>query len=537
METHTLLPTLKGLRIDHLTTEAQAIGVYVTAVGETARCPLCSKVATRIHSHYPRTLLDMPWNRVAVRVHVKARKFFCDNTGCRRAIFTEPLPQLADRYARKTMRLAETLLHLTWMVGGEAGTRIARLLGLTFSSEGLRKRLKKQAGQRHKTALSTKVGLDDFAFRRGNRYGALLIDLETRKPIDLLPDREGATVEKWLKAHPGIEIVSRDRSTTFAEAVREAAPDALQVADRFHLVQNLMEAVEKQVAKEYSSLRQTLFPPRPSQEDEGPARLSRRQERAREESRQRRLEKWQKVQDLFQQGYAKKEIARMLCMDKNTVRDYLRTETFPERRKRGSPPGALDAYRAYLQQRWEKGCHNALELWREIRQQGFAGGATAVRDFVRPWRVVCDPANAEGASVALPIQWPSVRSFAWGLVWENKVRPEHKAIMEKLSTSSPVLAQVRHLAHRFFVLIRHRSEEDLSTWQAGVYASGLAELGSFARGLDRDRRAVEAALCERWSNGVTEGHVNRLKLIKRQGYGRASFELLKARVLPLPQVA
>ncbi len=430
-----------------------------------------------------------------------------------------------------------TLLQLTWLVGGESGARIARLLGLTFSAEGLRKRLKKQARRHNKTVHPTKVGLDDFAFRRGNRYGALLIDLETRQPIDLLPDREGATVEAWLKAHPEIKVVSRDRSTTFAEAVREAAPEARQVADRFHLVQNLMEAVEKQVVKEYSGLRQTLLPQTPSQEDDGPARLSRRQERNRQESRQRRLERWQKVQYLFQQGYAKKEIARLLSMDKNTVRDYLRTDTFPERRERGSPPGALDAYRAYLQRRWQEGCQNALQLWREIRQQGFAGSATVVRDFVRPWRVPAIPANAEHAPVAPPPPLPSVRSLAWGLVWEKKVRPEHKEIMEKLSKSSPALEEVRHLAHRFLNLIHRRSEEALSGWQARVYASGLAELSTFARGLDRDRRAVEAALCEPWSNGVTEGHVNRLKLIKRQGYGRASFELLKARVLPLPQLA
>ena len=532
METSTLLPCIDGIEIDSITAQHAAIVVRLSTVALSAACPLCGRLSERVHSRYERTLTDLPWNRITVRLHLRTRKFFCDNGGCQRQVFTEPIPELAARYARKTARLSDTLLRLTYIIGGEAATRIARMLGLLVSPDGLLKHMKKQAAKRCPVPTPRAVGIDDFAFRRGDRYGTILIDLETHKPLDLLPDREGATVEKWLRDHPGIQIVSRDRSTTFAEAVREALPDALQVADRFHLTQNLMEAVEKQVAKHYSTIRQCLAPLAPSEQDEGPARLSRRQERAREESRQRRLERWQQVQDMFKQGYAKKEIARMLSMDKNTVRDYLRTDTFPERKARASPPGKLDVYGDYLARRWNEGCQNALQLWREIKAQGFTGGATSVRDLVRAWR----SPSEEDAPVVCPIsavKIPSVRSLAWSLVKDKRGDLEHRALVDRICQECPVLISAKQLALSFFGLIRKQSKSDLSEWQAQVYASGLSELVTFARGLDRDRAAVEAALSEPWSNGMTEGHVNRLKFIKRQGYGRSSFALLKARVLPL----
>jgi len=244
------------------------------------------------------------------------------------------------------------------------------------------------------------------------------------------------------------------------------------------------------------------------------------------------LERWQQVQDLFGQGYAKKEIARMLSMDKNTVRDYLRTDTFPERKERASPPGKLDVYRDYLARRWNEGCQNALQLWREIQAQGFTGGATSVRDLVRAWRSTSE-ADAPIVCPASAVKIPSVRSLTWSLVKDKRGDPEHRALVERICQECPILTSVQHLARSFFSLIRKQSQSDLSTWQEQVYASGLSELATFARGLDRDRAAVEAALSQPWSNGMTEGHVNRLKFIKRQGYGRASFELLKARVLPL----
>lgn len=309
MQPSTLLPCLKTIAVDSVTTLSEIIVLRLSTTADTAICPLCRQCSQRIHSHYQRTLTDLPWNRVTVRIHLQTRKFFCDNPGCVRRVFTEPLPDLAARYARKTLRLGEALQQLVYRVGGEAGARIARLLGLLVSPEGLLKQLKKATRQTNAQITPRVLGLDDFAFRKGFRYATLLIGLEQGRPIDLLPDREVATVEKWLREHPGIQIISRDRSMGYAAAIRQAAPQAIAVADRFPIMKNLTEALEKQVGREYPAIRQHVAPQTsvPVGPSEAPA--SRWQERRSQQSRSRRQERWQKVQDLGLQGYNQREIA------------------------------------------------------------------------------------------------------------------------------------------------------------------------------------------------------------------------------------
>jgi transposase len=329
MSTQPLLPDPTRLTLDGICIRGAVIAFETRTTGDTASCPACGCACDRVHSHYRRTLADLPWQGNTVQIHLAVRKFFCDNLGYSRRIFTEPVPTVARRYARKTTRLEGALQELTWLVGGEAAARIARGFGLLVSPDALLYRLKQADSTAPSTTTPQVIGIDDFALRRGQRYGTIVIDLQTSTPIDLLADRETVTVEKWLQQHPGIKIVSRDRSSSYADAIRQGAPDARQVADRFHLHKNLMEALQQQVAKESKTIRQILVPQTPSQEDEGPVKLSRRQERARQESRQRRFERWQKTHELFGQGYAKKEIARMLNRDIHTVRTYLLASTFP----------------------------------------------------------------------------------------------------------------------------------------------------------------------------------------------------------------
>ena len=294
-----------------------------------------------------------------------------------------------------------------------------------------------------------------------------------------------------------------------------------------------MEALQQQVAKESKTIRQILVPQTPSQEDEGPVKLSRRQERARQESRQRRFERWQKTHELFGQGYAKKEIARMLNRDIHTVRTYLLASTFAERQRHSPVNGPLEPYKEYLLQRWEQGCHNALQLWREVRERGFPGSATCVRDFLHPLRLPGAAPDQKRAARSVPC----ARSLAWLLIGKGRGMSEQIEMVERLCPACPVLEQSRKLVLDFRDLLRRRCAPDLEDWLGRAKGSGLSDFATFARGIEQDRAAVEAALSPSWSNGPTEGHVNRLKLIKRQGYGRASFELLKRRVLPLASLA
>jgi transposase len=523
----TLLPCLKTIMVESVTTAQEAIVLRLSTVADVAACPLCSQNSQRIHSHYSRTLTDLPWNRVTVRVHLHTRKFFCDNPYCVRRVFTEPVPELAARYARKTLRLSEALQQLVYMVGGEAGARIAQMLGLLVSPDSLLETVKKAPVHQDPPATPRVLGIDDFAFRKGYRYGTLLVDLERGPPVDMLPDREPATVEKWLVEHPGIEIISRDRSLGYASAIRQAAPQAVAVADRFHIMKNLMEALEKQVAREYPTIRQLLAPQSPAPSPPVDTEPTRWQERRQKQSRERRLTCWQQVHELDAQGYTQQQIAEKVGISARTVRSHLRSPTFPERRAYPCPAGKMDIHHAYLARRWQEGCQNALQLWRELKQQGFSVSATLVRDYVRDWRVAAAPPALIRRTV------PSIRSLSWLLLPRQGRTPEQEAMRQTLLEAVPVLHQSQQRVQEFRRLLKGGTVEPLTSWIETVTSSDLADLAAFARGLEADRQAVEAAVTQPWSNGPTEGQVNRLKFIKRQGYGRAGFALLKARTLPL----
>jgi transposase len=525
-----LLPAPDALSLDAITVQAGIIVFQAHTTKEGAPCPECHCRSERVHSRYQRTLQDLPWQGNTVRFVLTVRRFFCGNGVCPRKIFAEPVDKVAMRYRRKTTRLEDVLLQLTWRLGAAGAAQIARLIGLLLSSDAVLYRFKKSAPAQARVEAPEVLGIDDFAFRRGHRYGTLLIDLKTSTPVDLLPDRERASVEKWLKEHPGAKIISRDRSAVFADAIREAAPDAIAVADRFHLLKNLMEAMQTQIGKENQAIRDVLVPKVPPSEDEGPVTQARRVQRASQESRQRRFERWQKVHALFGQGYFKKEIARMTDLDIHTVRTYLLSPTFPEHRRHSPVNGPLAPYKEYLLQRWEEGCQNALQLWREVKQQGYTGCATAVRDFVVPLRKPGMTPAIKRAERSVP----SPRALSWLLILPERRTPEQSEMVENLCATCPTLVQCRDLVLSFQDLMRRRAAAELEGWLEQAKASGLATFATFVRGIRSDQAAVLAAFSLPWSNGPTEGHVNRLKFLKRQGYGRASFDLLRRRVLPLP---
>ena len=236
METNTLLPCLEGIRVESVSATANAIvlSLWTTRLG--VGCPRCGQVASRIHSHYPRTLADLPWNRVAVLIQLRARKFFCDNPACERRIFTEPLPDLAARYAHKTRRLQGALYLIGYALGGEAGARVAVGLGVTVSPDTLLNRVRQVGASSTSAETVEAVGIDDWAFRKGRRYGTILVDLERHRLLDLLPERTATCLIPWLAAHPRVKVISRDRAGEYALGARLGAPQARQVADRWHLV-------------------------------------------------------------------------------------------------------------------------------------------------------------------------------------------------------------------------------------------------------------------------------------------------------------
>ena len=368
------------------------------------------------------------------------------------------------------------------------------------------------------------VGIDDWAWRKSQRYGTILVDLERKVPVDLLADRSAESLETWLKARPTVQVISRDRAGVYADGAAKGAPDAVQVADRFHLLCNLTAELHS-VAEARNEENQ----PAPAETPAAEADRKTRSERQKEERRQRRLGRYNEVVELNRQGMSQNDISRTLHLERKTVRRFLRAGQFPERAQPRRPPPRVSGFQAYLEQRWKEGCHNATQLWHEIEAQGYAGGRSMVARLVSGFRTrLSQPVSAKPKHHDL-----SPRQAAMLMAKRpERLTEDQEGPLGKLTAASPEIAAMNTLMKGFSLLLRESRVQDFPTWTTDAMASGLPELKRFCDGLERDRASVVAAIELPWSNGQVEGQVHRLKLIKRQMYGRAGFPLPRSRVLP-----
>jgi transposase len=507
----------------------------------TIRCPLCGRRASRVHSRYERTLADLPWGEHAVMLRLRVRRLFCDNARCERRIFTERLPGIAAPWSRRTARLATRLTSVGLALGGAAGARLSHELGLPTTRNTLL-RLIRSAPLPPEVTPSV-LGVDDWALRRRHTYGTVLVDLERRRPVALLPDREADTLAAWLRDHPGVAVVARDRSGAYADGIRRGAPEAVQVVDRFHLLQNLAEALETTFTTHAASLRAVdqarhqaviadggLVPVAPPR---SPVRaLSLAAER-----RERRMARYRQVWSLHREGWLGHAIARRLGLGRSTVVRYLRHQVFPERKGRSDVGRSLlDPWKPLLLKRWNAGQRDGRRLFRELQGRGYRGSYATLARYTQRLRQA-----QEGAAPRRPIL-PSVidrperpltpRTAAWLALRRPERRNADEAErLARLRDRDTSLAETLDLAEEFAGLIRARRPECLGPWLARARDGRLAAFRGFAKRLGADEAAVQAAAMHPWSTGQVEGQINRLKTIKRQMYGRAKLDLLAQRFL------
>lgn len=502
--------------------------VEARAAITSAACPDCGTTSGRVHGRYRRTVTDLAIAGQPVIIQLEVRRFACRSVECRRVTFAEQIDGLTTPHARYSPPLRAALAAIAVSLAGRPGARLAAALGIRVSRDTLLDLLR-QAPE-PTVDVVTVLGVDDFAFRKGRVYGSILLDMVTRRPVDVLPDREAATLADWLRAHPGVQIICRDRAGAYAEGARAGAPDAEQVADRWHLWHNLCEAVQRVVIQHRTCLPEPATDPTADTVGaaEQPSATETPGLRPETPATARLRERYAAVRDLRGQGMQLKVIAARLGLHPDTVARYADAVTVDELLVSKHRPSKLDPFKDYLDARWNAGCTDAARLTEELRTQGYRGTDRTVRRYLEPLREAGSPA-AHAPSPPKPRQVTS-----WLTRHPDEVSEGKKIRLKAILARCPQLNTLADLVADFAKILCNRTGERLTTWLDTAEAADLPDLHVFATGLRRDLAAVTNGLTLPWSSGAVEGTVCKLKAIKRSMFGRANFDLLRKRVLVSP---
>jgi len=501
-----------GFVLETAVNDGGGLLIAVRASGSSCACPGCGTISERVHSRYRRRFADLPIAGRSVRLVAVARRFHCAAASCGRRIFTERFAEdVLAPWGRRTARLDHIVRHLGLALGGRPAASFARRLMLPVSNDTLL-RVVRRHGRPHFAAPKI-IGIDDWAWKRNQRYGTIICDLERRQPIALLPDREPGTTQDWLAGQPQIELVARDRGGSYALAAAKALPNAIQVADRWHLMENASHAFLDAVRKSMRQIRgaiggATINP-----------KLLTAAERMQYEGYQRREEANAVVLGLVKEGVPIKDIVRRTGHSRGLVRKILRSQRSDIFRVRES---SLEDHLQWLETEWAAGRRNGAELWRHLKTRGFRGCLRVVSEGTARRR------RAEKADGALD-RVPSSRTIARLMtVGRDELTKAETVIIAAIENGVPLLVEAREAVAAFQAMLRKKSLAELDPWLKWAQATLVA---SFANGVVKDKSAVSAAISSPWSNGQTEGQITKLKLVKRQMYGRGKLDLLEACVI------
>ncbi len=498
----------------------------------TVDCPDCGLPSRRLHSHYPRVLRDLPWQGRPATIQVTARRFRCLTSTCARKTFAEQLGSVAPASARRTTRLGELQRHVAFALGGEAASRLAERLSIPTSPDTLLRMAAKPISSAASAPTPRVLGVDDWAWRRGHRYGTILVDLERNQVVDLLPDRQAETLADWLRQHPGIEVVARDRAGAYADGIRQGAPEAVQVSDRWHLLRNLGDAVRAVVDRHHGAIQRAAKQVNVPSPDPGaeaaiaaPANIKvTAAQRRSQNAHARRHGRYEEAARLRAAGVSISSIAASIGAERKTIRGWLRAGKAPlwSKPPRGT---SLTLHEDYLNGRWAEGCRNAALLWRELVALGFSGRP----GVVRRWAEARRRKEPRGSAKSVDVARQSGCQLARLLMTDPATLPKaERSFVTHLLDQVPSMADAITVAKRLNALLRRKTSDGLSQI---LDAAAKTPLKSFAESLRRDINAIQASLDLPWTTSPVEGQINRLKMLKRTMYGRAGFELLRARVL------
>ncbi len=513
------MPHLSDLLIEQVHRQPDQVVLQARVRATTAICRSCGQASGRVHGGYVRRLRDATVGGVQVVIELRVRRFRCGNGACAAVTFAEQIAGLTRPHSRITPLLRTVLTQIGLALAGRAGVRLAAAVGMTVGRDTLLRLVK--ALPDPPTGPVPVLGVDDFAFRKGRRYGTVLVDMATHRPIELFDGREGADLAAWLRRHPEVQVICRDRSGGYGEGARQGAPQAVQVADRFHLWQNLGQAVEKTV----NAHRAHLGEPVPEPAGETAPTLV--QPAVEKKIVARMREHYAAVHQLSAQGLSKAAIGRKLGLHQATVRKFATARSVEDLiAKTEQRAHLVDAYTGHLHRRWNEGERNATQLFREIQQLGYPGGELAVQRYLRRFR------HGRGHAAHPGPKPPSVRLVtSWIMTHPDHLDHRDAAKLRGIRDRDGDLDRLVGHVRAFAAMMTGRHGERLETWISGVEQDTLTSLTSFASNLRRDLDAVRNGLTLPYSSGAVEGAINRLKMLKRQMFGRAGLDLLRKRVL------
>jgi transposase len=546
-----LFPHLSGLEVSRVDDTGDSVVAFASVRGAQAACPKCGEPSSRVHGRYQRLVADGAAGGRLLLIALSVRRFRCTSPACPRVTFVEQAEGLTGRHLRRTLPLRELLARFGLELAGRAAARLAAVLGIPVHSSTIL-RLVMALPDPVVTAAPQVTGVDDFALRKGQVYGTVVADAESGKVTGLLPGREAATLEDWLKARPGAEVICRDRATAYCDGASAGAPLAVQVADRWHLWHNLGEYAEKAVAAHRGCLSGAPAGPGTSEQEEPSAGQAPaaplpeepdglRDVLGRERALvARTLERHAAIHALLREGRSQREAAGILGLDRKTIGRFA-AEADPQRLlvKATGRAGKLDPFKPWINQRWNGGITNAAALHAEMAAtQGWTGSVQAVERYVRQFRGADGRSRAGRNPLQAPPAAPPPKTrevTRWLLTSPDDLDPADQARLDAATAQCPHLDDLaRHVRSFARIMVRRQGLLELEDWLASAEASDLPQLRSFARGIRRDQQAVTAGLSLPYSSAALEGNVNKIKLIKRQMFGRAGFPLLRKRVIHHP---